>query len=343
MMEAVERYSAEECRLPVTVGPFERLRRETDAVDPRELLAPRRGGDLVSLPLEWVLGRDLIADRPRYVPLNAVVTPYLPREAPAPWDSSTNGLAAGNSLDEAVCQALCEVIERDAMALHRAGGRLLGGVNAILEGLEVVPGTPDPLPHPLIDPGTLPPRPSRLLDRLRRAGLRVALRDITSDVGVATIHCSLAEPLGRGRHTIHGGYGCHPDARVAVVRALTEAAQSRCGWIQGGREDLPSFAGESPRLADPDEILEHGPRRMFDEVTSVEYKCVGDDVAWLLSRLSSAGFRQAVVVDLTRPELGVPVVRVVVPLAETWAAFHLHSGRGTIGPRAVQRLTRGGG
>ena len=46
-------------------------------------------------------------------------------------------------------------------------------------------------------------------------------------------------------------------------------------------------------------------------------------------------------VDLTRHELGVPVVRVVVPLAETWAAFHLHSRRGTLGPRAVRRLTGG--
>ncbi len=339
MMEAVERDSAEECRLPVREASFERLRISADAVDPRELMAPRSRGNLITLGLEWVLGYDLIADRPRYVPLNAVVTPYRPFEAPSPWDSSTNGLASGNTQEEAVCQALCEVIERDAMAVYCASGRLRGGVDTILEGLGVSVGPAEPSSYPVIDLGTLPPRPARLLKRLRRAGLGVYVHDITSDVGVATIHCTLAEPLGGGRHALHGGYGCHPDARVAVVRALTEAAQSRAACIQGGREDLPLFAGEAPPLSNPEEVFGRGPRRSFDDVPTIEHQWVGDDVAWLLDRLSAAGFRQAVMVDLTRPELGVPVVRVVVPLAETWAAFHLHSRRGTLGPRAVRRLT----
>jgi ribosomal protein S12 methylthiotransferase accessory factor len=341
MMEAVERYSAEECRLPVSEATFERLRMSADAVDPRELMAPRSGGNLIALGLQWVLGYDLIADRPRYVPLNAVVTPYRPSTAPSPWDSSTNGLASGNTREEAVCQALCEVIERDAMAVYCASSRLRGGVNTILESLGVSVGSAESSSYPVIDLDTLPPRPVRLLKRLRRAGLGVYLHDITSDVGVATIHCTVAEPLGGGRHAIHGGYGCHPDARVAVVRALTEAAQSRCACIQGGREDLPSFAGEAPPVLNPEEVFGRGSRRSFDDVPTIEHRWVGDDVAWLLARLRAAGFRQAVMVDLTRHELGVPVVRVVVPLAETWAAFHLHSRRGTLGPRAVRRLTGG--
>ena len=341
MMEAIERYSAEECRLPVKEASFERLRISADAVDPRELMAPRCGGNLIALGLEWVLGYDLIADRPRYVPLNAVVTPYRPSTGPLLWDSGTNGLASGNTREEAICQALCEVIERDAMAIYCASGRLRGGVNTILEGLGVSAPSAESSSYPVIDLDTFPPRPARLLNRLRRAGLGVYAADITSDVGVATIHCTLAEPLGGGRHAIHGGYGCHPDARVAVVRALTEAAQSRCACIQGGREDLPLFAGEAPPLLNPEEVFGRGSLRSFDDVPTIEHRWVGEDVEWLLTRLRAAGFRQAVVVDLTRIELGVPVVRVVVPLAETWAAFHLHSCRATLGPRAVRQLTGG--
>ena len=341
MMEAIERYSAEECRLPVKEASFERLRISADAVDPRELMAPRCGGNLIALGLEWVLGYDLIADRPRYVPLNAVVTPYRKSTGPWLWDSGTNGLASGNTREEAICQALCEVIERDAMAIYCASCRLRGGVNTILAGLGVSVGTAESSSYPVIDLDTFPPRPARLLNRLRRAGLGVYAADITSDVGVATIHCTLAEPLGGGRHAIHGGYGCHPDARVAVVRALTEAAQSRCACIQGGREDLPLFAGEAPPLLNPEEVFGRGSLRSFDDVPTIEHRWVGEDVEWLLARLRAAGFRQAVVVDLTRIELGVPVVRVVVPLAETWAAFHLHSRRATLGPRAVRQLTGG--
>lgn len=123
--------------------------------------------------------------------------------------------------------------------------------------------------------------------------------------------------------------------------ALTEAAQSRSGCIQGGREDLPDFAGGPPPRIDPDEVFGQGERRAFRDVRSVEHPRVADDVSWLIGRLEAAGFRQAVVVELTRADLGVPVVRVVVPRAETWAAFHLHSRRGTLGPRAIHRLTRG--
>ncbi len=343
MMEAVERVSAETCALPVIRSSFRRLRREADAIDPEELLAPRaRSGPPGEVELEWVLGQDVIAGYPRYVPRNAVVSPYDPSPgAVALWDSSTNGLASGNTRDEALCQALCEVIERDAMAVQLASGRLRGGIEAVLEGLGVGgPPSDRPIP-PRIDFATLPPRAARLGRRLRGAGLAIYLRDITSDVGVATIHCALAEPRGGGRFAIHGGYGCHPDARVAVVRALTEAAQSRSGCIQGGREDLPDFAGGPPPRIDPDEVFGQGERRAFRDVRSVEHPRVADDVSWLIGRLEAAGFRQAVVVELTRADLGVPVVRVVVPRAETWAAFHLHSRRGTLGPRAIHRLTRG--
>ncbi len=127
---------------------------------------------------------------------------------------------------------------------------------------------------------------------------------------------------------------------MAAVRALTESAQSRCGCIQGGREDLPDFAAGPPPLLDPDEVFGRGPVQSFRDLPTVEHRRVDEDVAWLIGRLSSAGFQHAVVVELTRLDLGFPVVRVVVPRAETWAAFHLHSRRGTLGPRALRQLTR---
>ncbi len=170
LMEAVERVSAEACSLPVIRASFRQLRLTAPAVAPCELLAPRILGSLEDVRLEWVLGQDAIGGGACYVPLNAVVTPYRPVGAEAAWDSSTNGLASGNTRDEALCQALCEVIERDAMSLHHATVRLRGGVNAILEGLGVSATRPSPPSHPLIDPATLPSRPARLLKRLRAPG-----------------------------------------------------------------------------------------------------------------------------------------------------------------------------
>ena len=76
-----------------------------------------------------------------------------------------------------------------------------------------------------------------------RAGLEVQLQNLTSGTGIATIGCTIAEPQGLPIvMNAHSGCGTHPDARIALTRALTEAAQTRLTCIQGGREDLPDLA-----------------------------------------------------------------------------------------------------
>ena len=117
--------------------------------------------------------------------------------------------------------------------------------------------------------------------------------------------------------------------------ALTEAATSRLACIQGGREDLPEVVRGNAYVSDPDLAFGVGPTGSFTDVPSVELSSVEEEVVWLLERFEQAGFSQVVAVDLTRPELGVPVVRVVVPRAESWAIFHMHLSTAAIGPRAL--------
>jgi hypothetical protein len=74
----------------------------------------------------------------------------------------------------------------------------------------------------------------------------VQLQNLTSGTGIATIGCTIAEPQGLPIvMNAHSGCGTHPDARIALTRALTEAAQTRLTCIQGGREDLPDLARTS--------------------------------------------------------------------------------------------------
>ena len=74
-----------------------------------------------------------------------------------------------------------------------------------------------------------------ILGKLERAGLCVAVWDITSDVGIAAFACFI---VPRADNTmwhcmVATGYGCHPAREVALARALTEAAQSRLTVISG--------------------------------------------------------------------------------------------------------------
>jgi YcaO-like protein with predicted kinase domain len=80
-----------------------------------------------------------------------------------------------------------------------------------------------------------------LIGKMQRAGLQVILHDLSETAGIATIECTMVDSTCPGTPNAYAGCGAHPDARVALVRALTEAAQSRITKIQGGREDLPEI------------------------------------------------------------------------------------------------------
>jgi YcaO-like protein with predicted kinase domain len=341
LMEAIERYTGEICDLPVYYCSRDEMKQRGPVIDPAAIVLPPAMEFRPDIRIEWVEGYDLLAEQPTYVPLNAVVFPYEPPLGrPILYDGGTNGLASGNTLEEAVCHALCEVIERDASAIADAWIDLAPAVSRILETLGMAVSEKESgrdSRFPLIELTSLPRRPLALVRKLHEAGLRVYLRDITSTAGIATLDCAIVESRLDGRHLVHGGTGTHPDARVAATRALTEASQSRLGHIQGGREDLVRIVRDAPSF-DPDKLFGSGLMRPFSSVASFEHANVDDDIRFMLQRLKADGFRQIVVVDLTRPDVGVPVVRVVAPGMEAWSTYVTHGRRGQIGSRIATLL-----
>jgi ribosomal protein S12 methylthiotransferase accessory factor len=165
---------------------------------------------------------------------------------------------------------------------------------------------------------------------------------VTGPIDVPSIECIVAECQIDGSYKAYAGCGTHPDARVAVLRALTEAAQSRISFIQGGREDLPEMRCEVPIL-NPDSLFAIGAKRSFSQVHTHEYSTIDEDLQFLLYKLSEAGLHQIVVVDLTNEHIQIPVVRVIVPYAENWPIFHLHLGRAHLGPRILSEFGKNTG
>jgi ribosomal protein S12 methylthiotransferase accessory factor len=99
---------------------------------------------------------------------------------------------------------------------------------------------------------------------------------------------------------------------------MTEAVQVRTTYIAGSRDDLhpdeftPPAIDRKLRRART-LMASRGPRRDFASIPTFDGASFADDVAWLLDRLRAVGTRQVVAVDLTDPEIAIPVVRVVVP------------------------------
>jgi ribosomal protein S12 methylthiotransferase accessory factor len=142
----------------------------------------------------------------------------------------------------------------------------------------------------------------------------------TTDVGLPCFECGIVDRESKGLRDLYsaGGSGCHPAREVALLRALTEAAQSRAACISGSRDDL--FRAMYDRAMTPEAIdglrrrLNAGtPCRDFRQVPTWEDDTLDGDVAWELRRLQAIGIEHVIVVDLTKPEFGLPVARVVIP------------------------------
>jgi ribosomal protein S12 methylthiotransferase accessory factor len=105
---------------------------------------------------------------------------------------------------------------------------------------------------------------------------------------------------------------------VAFIRAVTEAAQCRLTIIAGNRDDAPQYRlnlGFDERTVaqmradylDIPEVLD------INERASLSTSTFEGDVGVMLSALRAVGLKSAVVVNLSRPDIGIPVVKMVVP------------------------------
>ncbi|MFY9749808.1 MAG: YcaO-related McrA-glycine thioamidation protein [Methanoregula sp.] len=298
IMEGIERYSSEIHDRKVRLDTFEMIEGREPAVNPEDLILPEDTDTGHVLP--WVEGWDIANDKPVLVPAQAVFHP-LPRNFRQIFRTSTNGLASGNTREEAIFHALCEVIERDAWSL----------VEACRDTGPAVTGIDDPML-------------AEMQKKFSDAQVEVTLRDITSDVGIPTMAAVADDVLLKDPTLLTIGIGTHTNARIAVMRALTEVAQSRLTQIHGARED--TVTADLRKKMGYDRVkringywfkdngsVDYGNLRSFD---SDDF---ANDIRFAIDALNKQGLDQVIVVDLTREEIGVPVVRVIVPGLEVFA------------------------
>lgn len=292
MMEGLERYSAEVRDREPELARFPEL--GSSALDPADLILPAGADPEAEIP--WVPGWDIMNDEEILVPANAVFHP-LPQEYRRLFRTNTSGLASGNEIEEAIFHGLAEVIERDAWALVEAARRS----------------------GPLIDIDCIENGLMRsLLDRFARAEVDVYLRDITSDIDIPTCAAAADDVRLRDPTLLTTGMGTHTSAGVAVLRALTEVAQSRLTQIHGAREDttladIRKQIGYERTKRLNRHWFEKGEQKSFGEMPSFESDDFLLDIRHIQKKLEDTGLERVIVVDLTREEIGVPVVRVIVP------------------------------
>jgi ribosomal protein S12 methylthiotransferase accessory factor len=230
------------------------------------------------------------------------------------YGATGNGLASGNTIEEASLHALFELIERDIWSIEFVR-------NASRRVAE----------------DSLPPEARGIAQAASRNGLALVVRAVPNDFGVAFFVSYLFDPGKPEQRFFNGGWGCHLDRAIALMRSVSEVAQSRAAYLHGARA-APLWPGPG-READ-------GLRAQMAMVSDAAGLVRFEDVAEIAAADTIAGQWDQTVECLRRvtdrpiwrvvytPRPGpLHVVRLVVPLLENFSRETMR-----VGPRLQAAL-----
>ncbi len=250
--------------------------------------------------LDWSPVWSLTKERHRWLPTSLVYG--IPAEQRSPVDliSDSNGCAAGNTLEEAILQGFLELVERDAFAIWWYNRLSRPGVD--LEGfsddwLAAAPGY------------------------YRDLGRDMWVLDVTADLGIP-VFVALSRRIDGKTEDIIYSAGAHPDPHIAALRAVCELNQCLT-WAPRPERGGPRLTLDDPmsldwwrtgRLADHPWLAPASgvPLRRAADYRVPDTDDVRKDVERCRALVEARGL-EFLVLDQTRPDIGMPVARVIVP------------------------------
>ena len=311
LMEAIERYSGifqgDEIRMTRRFSDFA----PGDAIRPNDILLfsdaqslPEQTGEEdsqetqaspapfdPSAKIEWSPVWSLRDNRFKHIPTSLL---YFFYSGPAAFHADSNGCAAGNTIEEAIVQGFLELVERDAYAIWWYNR----------------------LRRPEVDLAHFNDSYVRdLQSQLAETGRRLWVLDVTSDLGIPT-YVAILHWMQNGQENIEFGSGAHFDPRIAMLRTLTELNQFlSIGLMGGGTGEKSSLDGITPlRLEDYPFLTPVGdpttPSGFGAKFGPIDNTRAQVDACVDIARRAGLDF---LVLNQTRPDVEVNVVRVIVP------------------------------
>lgn len=259
--------------------------------------------------IDWTPAWSLSRGEPRYL-ATAFCYYNVPQPGSEPFClGDSNGCAAGNTIEEAILQGFFELVERDAVALWWYNRARRPEVD--------LASFDDPYLH-------------RIRADLAARGRDIWVLDLTTDLEIP-VFAALSRETDGGEQRIMPGFGAHTDARVALLRAVTEMNQMLANLPERGAppgagavddaetlEWLQTATVDNQPYLLPDAGSPPATARSFVGRTTND---LAEDIQMCRALVESRGM-ELIVLDQTRPEIGLPVVKVVVPgLRHFWARF----------------------
>lgn len=337
IMESIERYSS----LPTNytrkfiTGTFNELKESYNLLHPDDLVEPLTFDFQNDMLMDYVEGYDIINKENILVPAALALfryTPNSPSLNPFAFHH-TNGLASGNVFEEAVCHALCEVIERDAISLAqlRASAIPFHILSKIQHNLRIQGYHINLISkEQFIDDNSLYQdvkicehdfQPvTNLIKKFKKFNIGLTIKDITTDIKIPTFNAACVEWISHDYGYLAEGHGTHPDKRIALLRAITEVSQTRAANIQGARDDLRKIHYKDNNKDDKNAWQFMSSQRTinFSDIITYQNEDILDDINLIIKFFKEVGLNKAIIVNLTNPKIKIPVVRAIVPGLETF-------------------------
>ncbi len=258
-----------------------------------------------SQSIDWTPVWSLTEQRQKYVPTAICYYNYPQPEAERFCKADSNGNAAGNSLEEAILQGFMELVERDSVAMWWYNR----------------------LRRPEVDLTTFDePYFVQLQQFYQTRNRELWVLDLTAELGIPAFAGLSRRTVGTSER-VSIGFGAHLDPTIAILRALTEVSQvgleldkfpdeklvdgeSKHWMLNVTLDDYPCLAPDSSQ---PRKTADDYPKRWSDDIYT--------DVMGCVEMAKLAGL-ETLVLDQTRPDIGLNVVKVIIPGMRTfWSRF----------------------
>lgn len=273
-----ENFFIDRCRnLQNRALPFEFIARSVHD-DSSDLDRARRV--FSNLPLKWTWAHNLTRDETVLVPFDwfFAINEY-------------NGPSAGNCVEEALSQGICEIVERHVSSIVSRNRLALPAVN--------LGSVTDPLAV-------------EMLGKYRKAGIRLFVSDFSLDTGIPSIGVLAYDPSTfPGRSEIVWTAGTTPDPQKALSRALTEVAQLAGDFNTSSRYEasgLPKFR----TLDEAEFVMKPSGVKDITALPDLSHDNIKVEVENCIAALSRNGM-EVIVVDVMHPKLKIPAFYAIVP------------------------------
>jgi len=232
------------------------------------------------LPLKWTHAFNLTRNQEVTIPFNWFFT-----------INEFNGPSAGNCVEEAISQGICEIVERHVSSIISRNRLKVPAINA------------DSATDPMV---------VEMIQKYRNAGVKFYLSDFSLGTGIPSVGVLAYDPLNfPGKSEIVWTAGTTPDPQKALSRALTEVAQL-AGDFNTGSNYVASGLPKFTKIEDADFIIRPGKEVHINTLSDLSNQNIKVEVQNLISALSKKGM-EVIVVNTMHPLLKIPAFYTIIP------------------------------